>query len=131
MIRRPPRSTRTYTLFPCTTLFRSHPAADEHGLIPKSANSPWQTRRSTYHESGAAAGYHQREQFESLACRLPRRSEERRVGQECVSTGRSRWSQYHKKKKKKTRLKLNAIYHNRRKPVALSICNTDDITLQE
>src|SRR3546814_20016275 len=26
MIRRPPRSTRTYTLFPYTTLFRSHPA---------------------------------------------------------------------------------------------------------
>src|SRR3546814_7558780 len=24
MIRRPPRSTRTATLFPCTTLFRSH-----------------------------------------------------------------------------------------------------------
>src|SRR3546814_20587984 len=28
------------------------------------------------------------------------RSEERRVGKECVSTGRSRWSQYHSKKKK-------------------------------
>src|SRR3546814_18128633 len=27
------------------------------------------------------------------------RSEERRVGKECVSTCRSRWSQYHKKKK--------------------------------
>src|SRR3546814_13452656 len=27
------------------------------------------------------------------------RSEERRVGKECVSTGRSRWWQYHKKKK--------------------------------
>src|SRR3546814_14965992 len=27
MIRRPPRSTRTYTLFPYTTLFRSHPDA--------------------------------------------------------------------------------------------------------
>src|SRR3546814_13775845 len=27
MIRRPPRSTRTDTLFPYTTLFRSHPAA--------------------------------------------------------------------------------------------------------
>src|SRR3546814_20556559 len=27
MIRRPPRSTRTYTLFPYTTLFRSGPAA--------------------------------------------------------------------------------------------------------
>src|SRR3546814_14508801 len=29
-----------------------------------------------------------------------RRSDERRVGQECVSTCRSRWSRYHKKKKK-------------------------------
>src|SRR3546814_11842908 len=29
------------------------------------------------------------------------RSEERRVGKECVSTCRSRWSQYNKKKKKK------------------------------
>src|SRR3546814_11627988 len=29
------------------------------------------------------------------------RSEVRRVGQECVSTCRSRWSPYHKKKKKK------------------------------
>src|SRR3546814_6151921 len=28
MIRRPPRSTRTDTLFPYTTLFRSHPGAD-------------------------------------------------------------------------------------------------------
>src|SRR3546814_12877523 len=31
-----------------------------------------------------------------------RRSEERRVGKECVSTCRSRWAPYHKKKKKKT-----------------------------
>src|SRR3546814_12151102 len=30
-----------------------------------------------------------------------RRSEERRVGKECVSTCRSRWSPYHKKKKTK------------------------------
>src|SRR3546814_12486699 len=29
-----------------------------------------------------------------------RRSEERRVGKECVSTSRSRWSPYHYKKKK-------------------------------
>src|SRR3546814_19799148 len=36
-------------------------------------------------------------------CRLARdpRSEERRVGKECVSTCRSRWSQAHKKKKTK------------------------------
>src|SRR3546814_10744393 len=32
-----------------------------------------------------------------------RRSEERRVGKECVSTCRSRWSPYHEKKKKKNR----------------------------
>src|SRR3546814_16723372 len=31
---------------------------------------------------------------------LVERSEERRVGKECVSTCRSRWSQYHYKKKK-------------------------------
>src|SRR3546814_18942996 len=30
------------------------------------------------------------------------RSEERRVGKECVSTCRSRWSRYHYKKKKMT-----------------------------
>src|SRR3546814_12594734 len=40
-----------------------------------------------------------------LARQLPaawQRSEERRVGQACVSTGRSRWSPYHYKKKKRT-----------------------------
>src|SRR3546814_16303913 len=31
MIRRPPRSTRTDTLFPYTTLFRSPRRADDHG----------------------------------------------------------------------------------------------------
>src|SRR3546814_10984444 len=31
------------------------------------------------------------------------RSEERRVGKECVSTCRSRWSPYHSKKKKRTK----------------------------
>src|SRR3546814_12943408 len=33
----------------------------------------------------------------------PDRSEERRVGKECVSTCRSRWSPYHNKKKNKAR----------------------------
>src|SRR3546814_18626456 len=32
---------------------------------------------------------------------LDGRAEERRVGEGCVTTGRSRWSAYHKKKKKK------------------------------
>src|SRR3546814_6635572 len=34
MIRRPPRSTRTDTLFPYTTLFRSSAAAPMQGLLP-------------------------------------------------------------------------------------------------
>src|SRR3546814_2417748 len=33
---------------------------------------------------------------------MAKRSEERRVGKECVSTCRSRWSPYHEKKKKRT-----------------------------
>src|SRR3546814_15092134 len=33
------------------------------------------------------------------------RSEERRVGKECVRTGRSRWSPYHEKKKEKDKTK--------------------------
>src|SRR3546814_12578666 len=36
---------------------------------------------------------------------MARRSEERRVGKECVRTCRSRWSQYHYKKKKDRRQK--------------------------
>src|SRR3546814_12586379 len=36
--------------------------------------------------------------FRPSALKLQQRSEERRVGNECVSTCRSRWSPYHKKK---------------------------------
>src|SRR3546814_12627157 len=39
MIRRPPRSTRTDTLFPYTTLFRS--AAAARGATPAAARTPW------------------------------------------------------------------------------------------
>src|SRR3546814_12990273 len=38
----------------------------------------------------------------NLTCKTCYRSEERRVGKECVCTCRSRWSPVHKKKKKKT-----------------------------
>src|SRR3546814_17159468 len=38
----------------------------------------------------------------------PRRSEERRVGKECVSTCRSWWSPYHSKKKNNRRHKLQS-----------------------
>src|SRR3546814_19998549 len=47
MIRRPPRSTRTDTLFPYTTLFRSHyflevntsPGMTDHSLVPMAAKA--------------------------------------------------------------------------------------------
>src|SRR3546814_1172626 len=41
--------------------------------------------------------------------RRMRRSEERRVGKECVSTCRSRWSPYHYKKKTKNITYINNI----------------------
>src|SRR3546814_7443641 len=44
MIRRPPRSTRTDTLFPYTTLFRSYVADDDRcdgGHLDPRASSPW------------------------------------------------------------------------------------------
>src|SRR6188768_4376292 len=43
------------------------------------------------------------------------RSEERRVGKECQSTCRSRWSPYHYKKKKKKRKKNKNKKQNKRK----------------
>src|SRR3546814_15257820 len=45
-----------------------------------------------------------------LFFRTYNRSEERRVGKECVSTCRSRWSPYHSKKK--TQLITRIIKHN-------------------
>src|SRR3546814_15840978 len=39
--------------------------------------------------------------FGAIQAALVERSEERRVGKECVSTGRSRWSPEHQKKKSK------------------------------
>src|SRR3546814_14958685 len=86
MIRRPPRSTRTDTLFPYTTLFRS-------GTEPSS---------SSFRD--AFVRYRPKPTDMDFQCSLAtllypvNRSEERRVGKECVSTCRSRWSSDHYKK---------------------------------
>src|SRR3546814_19351677 len=129
MIRRPPRSTRTDTLFPYTTLFRSRftdaNATDkmtaellervinsefERGHINESMLSVrddmallnrgvlWVTHED---EDGNAVcpEWLDREDFAHDPARCWRdvrwvaRSEARRVGEECVSTCRSRWSQ--------------------------------------
>src|SRR3546814_13178584 len=114
MIRRPPRSTRTYTLFPYTTLFRSGAVAapDDKWLRQLAAlRQVAGDRLEDVGEGGDAFGravlvdHHRHvdalavETIEQLqhggAVGHDHRSEERRVGKECVSTCRSRWSPYH------------------------------------
>src|SRR3546814_20877073 len=109
MIRRPPRSTRTDTLFPYTTLFRSNlesstselsdsanggirrdPELGEHEDVAPPAKAPQSEFDFDPDEDDSAA-----ERNLQQADRLMRRSEERRVGKECVSTCRSRGSPYH------------------------------------
>src|SRR3546814_4124468 len=51
MIRRPPRSTRTDTLFPYTTLFRSTGRRPGHGPTSCGAGSRWNLCRSEEHTS--------------------------------------------------------------------------------
>src|SRR3546814_1100690 len=58
------------------------------------SGSGWPTRVVSYnlHQGFAASGA---QDLEALARTIEARSEERRVGKECVSTCRSRWSPYH------------------------------------
>src|SRR3546814_11093396 len=113
MIRRPPRSTRTDTLFPYTTLFRSETLDAEADALARRAaeNAPLTTRatketirRMTFGalpdvEDLIAQVYGSADFRRGVADFLARtkklRSEERRVGKECVSTFRSRWAPYH------------------------------------
>src|SRR3546814_19171525 len=113
MRRRPPRSTRTDTLFPYTTLFRSIVG----GGLPVAAGAAWAHKQAgtdavavTYFGDGAVnIGSVLETMNLAAAWKLPLcffientryavsthvRSEERRVGKECVSTCRSRWSPY-------------------------------------
>src|SRR3546814_15522628 len=109
MIRRPPRSTRTDTLFPYTTLFRSQWPAE---FFLQSANGPGQARLRNaaqacrggeierlsqidevadlieFHSSSARP-IHDVSSLKPTRARVPPRrlrSEERRVGEACVRT---------------------------------------------
>src|SRR3546814_18575954 len=130
MIRRPPRSTRTDTLFPYTTLFRSrecdrlgveiaardNAAVAEHERIvgdrvrldaQRLAGAAEKVEAGTEHLRLAAQAVWVLHAFVAVRVALAdvgfleQRSEERRVGKEGVSTGRTRWWPYHTKKKKK------------------------------
>src|SRR3546814_16856325 len=114
MIRLQPRSTRTDTLFPYTTLFRSARHLHAVSVLRRASAGAVATgfRSIRAARDGALCGEadHPRpsEGMEPDAAAWPSSpsgrtetggSEERRVGKECVSTGRSRWSPYHSKKK--------------------------------
>src|SRR3546814_12885341 len=111
MIRRPPRSTRTDTLFPYTTLFRSCACRSGDQAERRDVeNTKWRqaflARDSIDDQIGGCADQRHRaaqdrhiaqrdkQPLGRIACSPCQRSEERRVGKECVSTCRSRWSRY-------------------------------------
>src|SRR3546814_20317336 len=101
MIRRPPRSTRTDTLFPYTTLFRSTPnSSAQVGMLYASGDDRRDSGYSLFYLGinigaflaplacgtiGEVYGWHY-----GFALAAIGRSEERRVGKECVSTCSSR-----------------------------------------
>src|SRR3546814_17477610 len=122
MLRPPPSSTRTDTLFPYTTLFRSPSGAGKDSLIdaaryalagrpdfdfPRRIITRSSDPDSEEHDTLSEADFaRQRDagafflhwSAHGLRYALPgsiARSDERRVGKECVSTCRSRWSPYH------------------------------------
>src|SRR3546814_13181960 len=107
MIRRPPRSTRTDTLFPYTTLFRSPYARrswyEDRRTIGFSdfelwviVNHPLFKEESCWDRARAVIDSELGDRCAvDLEIYSKARSEERRVGKECVSTCRSRWSPYH------------------------------------
>src|SRR3546814_11590618 len=127
MIRRPPRSTLTDTLLPYTTLFRS--AGPDTEILPSIAycGAAPARRQATVADrpwvDGARPAVAAISELPVPIVALTRpgsaipcansaawlspsttrigvpRSEERRVGKECVSTCRSRWSPVHYKKK--------------------------------
>src|SRR3546814_13544289 len=98
MIRLPPRSTRTDTLFPYTTLFRSVDGKAAEAAIARINALTKDVEVGTIYE-GKVAKIMDFGAFVTIAPGkdglVHIRSEERRVGKECVSTCRSRWSTYH------------------------------------
>src|SRR3546814_14653665 len=114
MIRRPPRSTRTDTLFPYTTLFRSRlkelvqPGAAQAELPKDSADlalgrldhfrnanggSPTAEVRVEMQRamSAHAAVFRTDDLMAEGKDKLAQRQDERRLGKECVSKSRTRW----------------------------------------
>src|SRR3546814_19839598 len=100
MIRRPPRSTRTDTLFPYTTLFRSEEVLEvrvadltQAAMLDERAGVLEMQAESA--QTPKQAGFGGQAPIGDAMLHAEASSEERSVGNECVSTCRSRWSPYH------------------------------------
>src|SRR3546814_17724001 len=105
MIRRPPRSTRTDTLFPYTTLFRSRLALRDASAFAQRYCEVAVVETERAADRSKSARF-QHNKTEERVVEHTDRSEERRVGKESVSTSRTRWLPYHEKKKRQnTRMK--------------------------
>src|SRR3546814_19904913 len=136
MIRLPPRSTRTDTLLPYTTLFRSlrrpilsvsfakwrkillrlqlSGADSQHSCEKRSQNSrPVQRHESFLLIPAAAVDTRVETRPDRADEPIRNRSEERRVGKECVSTCRSRWSPCHSQKKHAKNNNTNTTTENK------------------
>src|SRR3546814_6344552 len=110
MIRRPPRSTRTDTLFPYTTLFRSIVRKGITAGSPAQSNCPAQSR---------AFAYKPKPSFRALGepgtRRVPARSEEHTS--ELQSLMRISYAVFCLKKKKQTNIThLSVAKHNNKQP---------------
>src|SRR3546814_11196377 len=99
MIRRPPISTRTDTLFPYTTLFRSEYRVRTFAEKVGSLDFRSFSEGTCATEESNLAWEHAAKNLTACAfeseTKLEPRSEERRGGKECVSTCRSRWAPTH------------------------------------
>src|SRR3546814_11863032 len=117
-IRQPPRSTRTDTLFPYTTLFRSRPNLTRNSMEAMSKATPKLPRIAirtaldgrglvevVVEDGGRGMAPDVLDHaFDSFF--TTKRSEQRRVGKAGVSTCRYRWWRYHSKKKTSTRREI-------------------------
>src|SRR3546814_19978636 len=113
MIRTPPRTTRTDTLFPYTPLFRSHDSGEDDAARQRAhAGRPARLLAGDHHPrllprpcqplrraGGGGRAASRRRALRGRRHLCGTRSEERRVGKECVSPCRSRWPPYHSNKK--------------------------------
>src|SRR3546814_14915672 len=98
MIRRPPRSTRTDTLFPYTTLGKSG-VIDGDKRRALSADGHIGLANVRDNVDAERIGNFFRVANLDRQSAIGQRSEERRVGKECGSTCRQRWSPYNEKKR--------------------------------